>query len=158
MDARESNSGTFDTGKVAMFGNKAIVIISLCGLALLSACGSRIVSFSRDVHPILEHNCAVCHSPGGVGFKVSGFDVQSYASIMRGTKYGPMVTPGSSNQSNLLWVLRHGAHPSINMPKFCEQLTQASDKCEVASNVARKLPQAQVKLIARWVDQGARDN
>ena len=141
-----------------MFGNKAIVIVSLCSLALLSACGSKVVSFSKDVHPILERNCAVCHSPGGIGFKVSGFDVQSYASVMRGTKFGPMVTPGSSNQSNLLWVLRHGAHPSINMPKFCEQLTQASDKCAVASNVARRLPQAQVSLIAKWVDQGARDN
>ncbi len=145
-------------GKVAMFGNKAIVIASLCALALLSACGSKVVSFSKDVHPILEHNCAVCHSPGGVGFKVSGFDVQSYASIMRGTKFGPMVTPGSSDQSNLLWVLRHGAHPSINMPKFCEQLAQANNKCAVASSVARRLPRAQVKLIAAWVDQGARDN
>lgn len=145
-------------GKVAMFGNKTIVIVSLGALALLSACGSQVVSFSKDVHPILEHNCAVCHSPGGIGYKVSGFDVQSYASIMRGTKFGPMVTPGSSDQSNLLWVLRHGAHPSINMPKFCEQLAKANDKCEVASNVARRLPRAQVALIARWVDQGARDN
>lgn len=158
MDARESIPVTFDMGNAAMFGNKAFVMVSLYALALLSACGSRVVSFSKDVHPILEHNCAVCHSPGGIGYKVSGFGVQSYASIMKGTKFGPMVTPGSSDQSNLLWVLKHGAHPSINMPKFCEQLTQASDKCEVASNVARKLPQAQVKLIARWVDQGARDN
>ena len=141
-----------------MFANKAIVIVSLCGLALFSACGSSVVSFSRDVQPILSHNCAVCHSPGGVGYKVSGFDVQTYASIMRGTRFGPMVTPGESDQSNLLWVLRHGAHPSINMPKFCERLTQASDKCAIASNVARRLPRAQVKLIAKWVNQGARDN
>lgn len=141
-----------------MFGNKAIVIASLFVLALLSACGSQVVSFSKDVQPILQHNCAVCHSPGGIGYKVSGFDVQSYASIMRGTKFGPMVAPGSSDQSNLLWVLRHGAHPSINMPKFCEQLAQANDKCAVASNVARRLPRAQVNLIAKWVDQGARDN
>lgn len=141
-----------------MFGTKAIGIVSLCAAVLLSACGSKVVSFSKDVHPILEHNCAMCHSPGGIGYKISGFNVTSYATIMQGTKFGPMVTPGSSAQSNLLWVLRHGAHPSINMPKSCEQLAQSDGKCAVASEVARRLPKQQVELIAKWVDQGAKDN
>lgn len=100
----------------------------------------------------------MCHSSGGIGFKISGFNVESYASVMKGTKFGPMVVPGSSAQSNLIWLLRHNAHPSIAMPKMCEQLQQAGDKCKIASPDARELPPGQVKLIAEWIDQGARDN
>ncbi len=141
-----------------MFHNKAIAVMSLSAAALLCGCGSNVVSFRKDVQPILEHNCAVCHTPGGIGYKMSGFDVESYATVMKGSNYGPMVIPGSSQQSNLLWLLHHGAHPSINMPKICEQLEQSDGKCAVPSHYARELPQQQVELITRWVDQGARDN
>lgn len=143
-----------------MFVTKVIAVASLAGAALLlGGCGSsRAVSFSKDVHPILEHNCAVCHSPGGVGYKVSGFSVASYASIMKGSKYGPLVVPGSAKESDLLWLLKHGAHPSMNMPKICEKLAQTGGKCEIPSQYARELPATKVAVIAKWVDQGAKDN
>ena len=140
-----------------MFGNKTIAVASLTVAALLSACDSR-VSFQRDVNPVLQHNCATCHSPGGVGFKMSGFSVQSYAAVMKGTKYGPIVIPGSSQQSDLVWLLKHGAHPSIDMPKTCEQFEQESGKCAIASPFAKRLPDKQVAMISKWVDQGAQNN
>ena len=141
-----------------MFIPKAIALVALSAAALLGGCRSERVSFKQDVRPVLEHNCAVCHSPGGIGYEISGFSVQSYATLMKGSKFGPLVIPGSSRQSNLIWLLRHGAHPSMNMPKMCKHLVTADRKCAVASEHARRLPGSQVNMIAKWIDQGARDN
>ena len=141
-----------------MFIPKAIALASFSAAVLLCGCRSNVVSFKKDVHPVLEHNCAVCHSPGGIGYEMSGFSVQSYATLMKGSKFGPLVIPGSSQQSNLIWLLRHGAHPSMNMPKICEHLAATDGKCAVASQYARRLPTRQVTMISKWIDQGARDN
>jgi hypothetical protein len=141
-----------------MFASRAIAVASISLGALMGACGQKVVSFRQDVHPILQRNCAVCHSKGGVGYKVSGFSVATYATVMKGTRYGPMVVPGSSMQSNLLWLLKHHANSSIDMPKSCVQLTEDGGRCAVPSSSAWRLPARQVTLIAEWVDQGARDN
>lgn len=56
------------------------------------------VSFNQDVSPILQADCARCHS----GSRPDGnFSVTSYANVMR------MVTPGSAN-STLVRVTRSG--------------------------------------------------
>ncbi len=141
-----------------MVTSKAIVIASFFFAAvLLTSCSSNVVSFHKRVKPILAHNCAMCHSPGGIGYEMTGFSVQNYATLIKGSKFGPLVVPGSSEQSNLIWLLRHGAHPTMNMPKNCEQLT-ADSKCTVASVHSRRLPAKQVDIIAKWINQGARDN
>ena len=141
-----------------VFANKSIAVATISLGVLVSACGPRPVSFREDVHPILQRNCAVCHSSGGVGYKASGFSVVSYSTVMKGTKFGPMVIPGSSLQSNLVWLLKHGAQPSIDMPKICAQMVDHGSVCAVASHSARRLPHREVMLITEWVDQGARDN
>lgn len=141
-----------------MFGSKSISVASISLGALMGACGHKAVSFREDVHPILQRDCAVCHSSGGVGYKVSGFSVATYATVMKGTRYGPMVIPGSSLQSNLVWLLKHHADSSIDMPKSCLQMTEDGGRCAVPSRWARRLPARQVQLIAEWVDQGARNN
>ncbi|MBW8076637.1 MAG: hypothetical protein GJU76_00840 [Gallionella sp.] len=140
-----------------MFIPKAIAVASCFAAVLLSGCGSNVVSFKENVEPILAHNCAMCHSPGGIGYAMTGFSVQDYATLMKGSKFGPLVDPGSSQQSNLIWLLRHGAHHIMNMPKECEHLA-ADGKCTVASENPRKMPATQVNMIATWIDQGARDN
>lgn len=116
------------------------------------------VSFERDVQPILEVNCAVCHSPGGVGYEKSGFGVQTYQSVMKGTKYGAIVNPGSSDTSNLVWLIEHRAHPSINMPKTCAKMAEDKQKCALASQSSRWLSTRELILIKEWVDEGAKDN
>lgn len=141
-----------------MIGTRGVILaVSAAGL-LVSACVKREVSYRHDVQPILQADCGTCHKPGGIGYAASGFSVQTYAALMKGTKQGPMVIPRQSGQSNLVWLLRHGAHPQINMPKVCEEMGQEVGKCATAARYARELPQGQVDLIARWVDQGARDN
>jgi hypothetical protein len=135
-----------------------IAVASFSAAVLLGGCSSQhIVSFRKTVHPILARNCAICHSPGGIGYQMTGFSVQDYATLMKGSTFGPLVVPGSSQQSNLIWLLRHGAHPSMNMPKSCEHLS-TNDKCTVASEYPRRLPPRQIGMIAQWINQGARDN
>jgi cytochrome c553 len=135
-----------------------IILASVVLASLLSACGQRQVSYQKDIHPILQANCATCHSQNGIGYAKSGFSVESYASLMKGTKFGPVIERGSSAQSNLVWLLEHRAHPQINMPKSCEQMTDNGKNCAVASTTAERLSDHDVSLIARWIDQGAKDN
>ena len=121
-----------------------------CGLMLLIAlivgC-TRQVSFKNDIFPIFQERCTKCHAPGGPGYAASGFSVATYQSLMKGTKFGPVVVPGSSPDSNLLRLVKHEADPSIAMPK------------SVTPGVpAALLEPEQIKLIETWIDQGAKDN
>ena len=68
---------------------------------VLDGCGAEVVSFSQDVKPLLDQNCLTCHKAGGEGFIASGFSMESYDDLMKGTRYGPMVIPGDSFSSNI---------------------------------------------------------
>jgi mono/diheme cytochrome c family protein len=120
--------------------------------------GWKEVSFRKDVDPVLQHNCAVCHTPGGVGYLKSGFSVQSYGSVMKGTQYGAVVIPGSSASSSLMSLLTHGANSSINMPKMYEIKVLSDKKYEIVPKQAQWLSPHDVWLISGWIDQGAKDN
>lgn len=113
-----------------------LVIVPL----LLVGC-SRSVSFKADVFPIFQSRCASCHKPGGAGYAASGFDVENYKTIMRGTRFGSVINPGSSLDSTLVLLVEHRADPSINMP-----------------HQQQRLSKRQVELIKKWIDQGAKDN
>ncbi len=99
------------------------------------------VSFEEDVFPIIELRCLECHQPGGDGYEASGFDMRTYESLMKGTKNGPMIVPGSAMESNLLAVIDRRTSPEIWMPHEKKQLS----KCER-------------QAFRFWVSQGARNN
>ena len=99
------------------------------------------VSFKEDVFPIIELRCLGCHQPGGNGYERSGLDMRTYEGLMKGTKYGSMITPGSWVESNLLAVIDRRTAPETWMPHNKRRLS----KCE--------------RLTFRhWVMQGARNN
>jgi hypothetical protein len=98
-------------------------------------------SYTSDVRPILDNYCAECHMPDMQGAQQSGFQIDSYASLMKGTKLGPVIVPGSSESSTLYILLAGKADPQINMPHGKEPLSAA-----------------EVETIRRWIDQGAMDN
>ncbi len=108
--------------------------------AVFAGCAKE-VSFSTDVYPILERNCVSCHSDGGEGATRSGLTMESYEGLMQGTRYGPVIEPGSSVSSTLVILVEQKAHPSINMPKG-----------------GTPLPQPAVDVIKTWIDQGAKRN
>jgi hypothetical protein len=100
-----------------------------------------VASFAKDVHPILQQGCQHCHRQGGEGFVKSGFSIESYESIMRGTRFGPVIEPGSSVSSTLVRLLEQKTDPTIGMPRGEHALSP--DK---------------IALIRNWIDQGAKNN
>jgi len=99
------------------------------------------VSFARDVQPILSSRCARCHAPGQAGYEASGLSVESYESLMKGTKFGAVVIPGDPLSSTLTMLVEGRADPSIRMPHGGESL-----------------PAAEQKTLRDWVAQGAKNN
>jgi hypothetical protein len=100
------------------------------------------VSYKNDVAPILAANCASCHVPGQPGYAASGFDLGSYDSLMKGTKFGQVVIPGDPLTSVLVMLIEGRADPSIKMPH----------------GGAKPLTSDEIKTIRRWVKQGAKNN
>ena len=130
------------------FSYKLLVSAFVLGLGLPAACSmessAKVVSFQKDVHPILKAACAACHTPpSGDGYLKAGLSVASYDDLMKGTKLGPIITPGQSLNSTLNRLVegRPGVNAAIRMPHGKD-----------------KLPEAQLTLLRQWVDQGAKNN
>jgi len=100
-----------------------------------------VMSFKDDVLPIFKGRCIDCHQPGGEGYEKSGLDLRTYAGVMKGTKFGAMVTPGSPDTSNLAWLLDWKASPELRMP-----------------HGKTKLSSCDRDAIREWIRQGAKDN
>jgi len=98
-------------------------------------------SFREDVMPIFVGRCVSCHQPGGEGFVKSGLDLTSYAGVMKGTKFGPMVIPGDPESSNLMLLLDWRASPDLRMPHGKKQLNSC-DRNDIRA----------------WIREGAKDN
>lgn len=98
-------------------------------------------SFANDVMPIFKGRCVSCHQPGGEGYEKSGLDLTSYAGLMKGTKYGPVVNPGQPFVSNLMVLLDWRASPELRMPHGTKQLS-ICDRTAISS----------------WILQGAKNN
>jgi hypothetical protein len=115
-----------------------LLIISLAAL-LAGGCSTQHKTvFLTDVKPILDKHCVQCHAPGGEGAQKSGFLVDSYASVMQGTKYGPVVEPGSPESSTLYRLVSGKVDPSIQMP-----------------HGEQKLAPQEIETIRIWIEQGA---
>ena len=99
------------------------------------------MSFKNDVMPIFVGRCVSCHQPGGEGKEKSGLDLTSYANVMKGTKFGPMVIPGDPESSNLMLLLDWRAAPELRMPHGKKQLSP-DDR----------------NAIRSWIREGAKDN
>lgn len=108
----------------------------------LPALGQREISFKNEIYPIFQDYCISCHSPGGKGYNKSGFDLRTYQSLMKGTKFGPVIQPGSSLTSTLNVLVSGHASPAVSMP----------------FGIKGGLPKDKFNLLNKWVDQGAKDN
>lgn len=124
---------------------KIALLLPVIAAATAVGCGteptSKEVSFSQEVKPILEQNCQDCHKPGGTGAERSGLVLEDHETLMSGTRFGPVVHPGSSISSTLYLAVAGKTHPAIQMPHGKQPL---SDQ--------------QVAAIEQWIDQGAKNN
>jgi len=111
---------------------------ALVAAAVVSGC-SRQVTYA-DVAPIFEEKCAECHTGDKEGVAASGFSVDSYSTVMKGTKLGPVIEKGSAESSSLYRMVAGKTDPSIHMPHGKEPLSEE-----------------QVQTVKMWIDQGAVD-
>lgn len=126
---------------------RAVPLVALlASTALLAACERgdveqpphRNVSYAEDVAPILDKHCAECHLPGLEGAEKTGFTVDSYASLMQGSQYGPVIEPGNARTSSLYILITAGDHLTVSMPHGREPLS-ADD----------------IETLRVWIDNGA---
>jgi hypothetical protein len=118
------------------------IVTSAGIMSAQNACAAaEAVSFKDDILPLLKWRCASCHEPGGAGYEKSGLDLTSYAGVMKGTKFGPMIVPREPESSNLMLLLDWRASPALRMPHGQKQLSS----CDRNS-------------IRTWIRQGAKDN
>ena len=127
--------------KLSCFVVIAAVALMLAGTG---GCTRRpaLVSYQRDVAPILQKHCASCHVPGQPGYAASGFDLQGYDSLMKGTRFGAVVLPGDPMTSVLVMLIEGRVDPSIRMPH----------------GSAKPMTETEINTIHRWVKQGAKNN
>jgi mono/diheme cytochrome c family protein len=124
-------------------GIAKFIVMAAAAPVLLVACSSEEpVSFTQDVRPILDQHCISCHTAGGAGQQASGFSMETYADLMKGTQAGPMIVAGDSLGSNILVLMEGRADPSISMPH----------------GSMKPVPQKEIDTIRRWVEQGAKNN
>jgi len=117
--------------------------IALAGCSALAGCARDApVSYAGDVVPILDKHCTACHVPGQAGYVVSGFELGSYETLMKGTQYGPVVLPGDPLTSVLVMLIEGRVDPSLKMPH----------------GGATTLSESEILTVRRWVEQGARNN
>lgn len=112
-------------------------------LPMLASCErTAVVSYTKDVAPVIAEHCTQCHVTGQPGYVVSGLDTSSYESLMRGTKFGPVVLSGDPLTSTLVMLIEGRADPSLKMPH----------------GDAKPLEPSQIAIIRQWVEQGAKNN
>lgn len=117
-----------------------MTLAALAALTQLAGCSDKPLTYQANIKPIFEANCVACHVPGGAGYEKSGLRMDSHEALLKGTRFGPVIVPGSSVSSTLYRLVSGQADPSIRMPHG-----QAS------------LPEADVATIAAWIDQGAKN-
>ncbi|HET9887218.1 MAG TPA: hypothetical protein VFR10_06855, partial [bacterium] len=104
----------------------------------------------QDVEPLwLTFQCMACHSsinPGG-GFRVATGNIGSleldYNAIFTTGTNPPNVIPRQSSASKMVQRILPTAGPGLRMPQ---------------DQFPRYLNDAEIQLIADWIDQGARNN
>jgi len=113
--------------------------VFLAPVLLITGCGGEPkLTYVTDVEPIFKTHCVECHLASGDGFKASGFGMGNYDDVMKGTKFGPVINPGSAISSTLYLLISGKADPSIRMP-----------------HGKSPLPEKDIETIQKWIDQGA---
>jgi mono/diheme cytochrome c family protein len=58
----------------------------------------------EQIGPVLTETCGACHGDA----KAKGLRVTDYASLMKGSDSGPVIVPGSPDESKIIAVLEGG--------------------------------------------------
>lgn len=97
------------------------------------------VEFHRDVYPFLRENCLACHNKTTTE---AGLNMETPESMIVGGDSGPAIVPGKSDESLLVEASAHSVH--LEMPPSTNKIG------------ARNLTTAEINLLKRWINEGAR--
>jgi hypothetical protein len=121
-----------------------LAVILLCGAV---AFGQPATSppnekvFSEKIAPLLQANCAQCHSTAS---PAGGLSMAALSSVLSGGKHGPALEPGNSKQSLLMQYVRGERTPRMPMGGSLPEETVASlaaaiDQMQALPKTAKKL-------------------
>lgn len=96
------------------------------------------ISYSQHLQPIFKKNClsSGCHNSQN---PANGLDLTSWESLIRGSDYGAVIISGHAEHSHLVEHLEGEAEPRMPLNR-------------------NPLPEEQIAFIARWVEEGARND
>lgn len=124
------------------FTLSSIITLLIC-LYFVGCATTPQISYQHDVRPILVDKCINCHIPPyGEGYRKTGLDMESYASLLEGSIYGPVIVPGNSKKSPLNMLVEG----------------RAGDLSRVLKSQHKPMTDHEVKVLNLWVKQGARNN
>lgn len=92
------------------------------------------IDYQRQIHPLLEKHCLECHSQDR---RQGGLSLATYDDALEGGRTGAAIKPGGGARSLLLHRVTGAIEPQ--MPK---------DEAPLSA--------AEIALIQRWIDEGAR--
>ena len=97
------------------------------------------VDFDRDIRPILADNCFACHGPDEKQ-RMANLRLDQKETLFADRGGYRIVVPGKPAESKMYQKVS-SADPGVRMPPFYSE---------------RKLTPAQIELIKRWIDEGAK--
>ena len=111
-------------------------VAGVLALATFSGRWEQQVSYNQDIRPIFNQHCLRCH--GGIK-QSGGFSLLFPEEMLDTTDAGiPAIVPGKAGKSELVRRLTH-ADPEMRMPYEADPLSEK-----------------EIKLIEKWIDQGAK--
>ena len=117
-----------------MFTTRHVQTLHL--FCLVSVASAAPVDYPGEIQPVFAEHCYRCH---GASQEKASLRMDTAAFALKGGDHGPAFVPGKSAESLLIQALK-GTHDDISQMPY------------------RKPPlaDAQIALIARWIDEGAR--
>ena len=134
------------SGKLTQFFRSVIPLLTIvCGISALlrvdyvfaddPKAKVQIVTYLKDIRPLLEKHCVECHSGW---FPDGGLRLDSIGAIFKGGNSGLAIVPGSPDKGWLMYSLTKASQRRMQMPPNGERLSQE-----------------QVNLIKEWIKHGA---
>ena len=110
----------------------SLLLVLATMLAQASAWNAEAPSFEADILPIFNSRCGDCHSSDNAEL---GLDLSSQDALLKGSKHGPVVKPGSLRDSRLWQKIHMEIMPSEGSPLTAEEKS----------------------LVRAWIESGAGD-
>ena len=106
------------------------------------------VSYKTEVVPIIKKYCLPCHAEES--YNPSELSLDTYESLMKGGKHGVPIAPGQPEESILIKKLSPDPPFGDPMPLNVRRRKTPGQQ--------KKLTEEEVRLIVKWISQGAKNN